>query len=134
MNLKSFRLGEAGFSIIEALVALAIFTIGILAVATMQIAAINTNSAAGASTRAIEIASDRIERLSMIDYDDAALLAANNPHTAAGVDGFSIEWNINENVDVDGDGVNDAKRIDVDVSWQTRKISLTCIRAKDYYK
>ena len=126
-----FENNNKGFSLIEVLIALAVFSIGILAVAAMQISAIKTNASAGNATRAIEIASDQVEQLLMTSYTGDDLLESKNPHTKGPIDGFTITWNIEEDIDVDKDGTNDAKRIDLKVSWQGRNVSLTCIRSQD---
>lgn len=131
MESNCFVSKNNGFSLIEVLVAIAVFSIGILAVAAMQVSAIKTNASAGNATRAIEIASDQIEQLLMTDYTGSDLLESGNPHTKGPIDGFTITWNIDEDVDVDGDGVDDAKRIDLKVSWHGRNVSLTCIRSQD---
>ncbi|MFO7761176.1 MAG: type IV pilus modification PilV family protein [Thermodesulfobacteriota bacterium] len=62
-----------GFTLTEIMIALAIFTIGILAVNAMQIASIKGNSKARQITEAGNLACDRIERIIALDYDDSAL-------------------------------------------------------------
>ncbi len=57
------RPGAAGFSLIEVLLALAVFSIGLMAVAGMQIASVNKNSAASMNTLAVEYASQWVEQL-----------------------------------------------------------------------
>jgi prepilin-type N-terminal cleavage/methylation domain-containing protein len=138
-ELKVFKFTKNyGFSIIEVLIALAIFSIGILGVVTMQISSANTNRNAGKITVAYEIASGQVERLlSLDDYDDTDLSAAtaDNPHdggTAGPGNSYSISWVVSE-VDIDNppDGDNDAKVIDVTVSWDDRQVTLSCIRGED---
>ncbi len=68
-----------GFTLIEIMVALAIFAIGFLAVSKMQITAINTNANARSSTTVITIAKDRAEELMALPYDDADLLGSAAP-------------------------------------------------------
>ena len=62
-----------GFTFIEVLVALAIFSIGILAVASMQIQSVNLNAKARVQTEATTLAVERLERLKMLPYDHADL-------------------------------------------------------------
>ena len=66
---------EAGFTLIEVIVALAILTIGILAVNAMQTAAIRGNMTASDITISSTWASDRVEQIFGMAYDD---LAVNN--------------------------------------------------------
>jgi prepilin-type N-terminal cleavage/methylation domain-containing protein len=82
--------GQAGFTLIEVLIALAIFSIGILAVAAMQINAANSNTAAGKTTGNITWASDRVEGLLGQNYDasdlDATVPFVAPPSAADGID------------------------------------------------
>ncbi|MEW6518818.1 MAG: prepilin-type N-terminal cleavage/methylation domain-containing protein [Thermodesulfobacteriota bacterium] len=64
---------QSGFTLIEVLIAVAIFTIGILAVNAMQTAAIKGNSSANRITESSSWASDRIETLIGLNYSDADL-------------------------------------------------------------
>lgn len=54
---------QRGFTLIEVLIALTIFTIGILAVATMQTSSIRYNSAAKLSSEAVFKAERKVEEL-----------------------------------------------------------------------
>jgi len=61
---------EAGFTLIEVIVALAILTIGILSVNAMQTAAIRGNMTASDITIASTWASDRVEQIFGMEYDE----------------------------------------------------------------
>jgi len=61
---------EAGFTLIEVIVALAILTIGILAVNAMQTAAVKGNMAASDITIASTWAADRVEQIFGMEYDE----------------------------------------------------------------
>ena len=65
--------GQGGFTLIETLMAMAIFTIGILGLFGMQTAAIKENLAANTITSGSIWAADRVEQLLGLDYTDAAL-------------------------------------------------------------
>ena len=54
---------DHGFSLIEVLIAMAIFSVGILGVATMQISSVKGNATAGGITDIATAASDKIEEL-----------------------------------------------------------------------
>ncbi len=60
---------EDGFSLLEVLLAVAIFSIGMLALSAMQISSIQGNDLAMDSTQAIILASDRLERIRAMDFD-----------------------------------------------------------------
>jgi prepilin-type N-terminal cleavage/methylation domain-containing protein len=74
MNLTKERtekvLGETGFTLIEAMIAMAIFAIGILALYGMQLAAIKENITANRISTGSTWAVDKIEQLLALDYED----------------------------------------------------------------
>ena len=69
-NTRAGIKNNKGFSLIEVLIAVSIFSIGILAVATMQIAAINGNKVAGKNTKAVTWSGDRADRILSLPYTD----------------------------------------------------------------
>jgi type IV pilus assembly protein PilV len=71
---------EDGFTLIEILIALTIFAVGLLAVAAMQNSAILMNSSAGKLTNVSTLGMDQIEKLSALPYTDPAFNPANNPY------------------------------------------------------
>ena len=62
-----------GFTLIEVLMALAIFAIGILAIAGLQIRSINMNAAARMQSEATTVAVDVMERLMSLPYEHPQL-------------------------------------------------------------
>jgi type IV pilus assembly protein PilV len=64
---------EAGFTLLEVIIAISILTVGLLAVASMQTAAIRGNDAAYRITEGATWAQDRLEYLMALPYDDTAL-------------------------------------------------------------
>lgn len=100
---------SAGYTLIEILIALTIFSIGILAVASMQIAAIKGNASANWVTEGAAWAADRIESLMAQPYNSADLNPAGNPHQAnSGM--YNIVWNVTDNG-------NSTKTVRVSVGW-----------------
>jgi type IV pilus assembly protein PilV len=59
---------ENGFTLVEILIALTIFAIGILGVASMQIWGLRGNASAIRHTQAATLAADRIEQLMTVNY------------------------------------------------------------------
>ncbi len=62
-----------GFTLIEVLIAVAIFAIGILAIAGLQIRSINMNAAARMQSEATTVAVDIMERLMSLPYEHPQL-------------------------------------------------------------
>ena len=105
---------QQGFSLIELMVAIAIFSIGVLAVATMQVSAISGNGGARKISDALVMAEDQLENLMALPYVSAELDPGLNPHRIdAG--GYSMVWNV-AMADLNGDGADDAKRISLSVN------------------
>ncbi|MDK9709052.1 MAG: prepilin-type N-terminal cleavage/methylation domain-containing protein [Desulforhopalus sp.] len=64
---------EQGFTLIETIVAIFILTVGIFALYSMQTTSIRYNAFSSAMTTSSTWASDRIEELLALDYDDPLL-------------------------------------------------------------
>ena len=107
-----------GFTLPEVLIAISIFAIGFLAAATMQIYASNNNRRSAEATEATSIASLHMERLMPLAFGDTDLDPAGNPHPAGGLNEgkYTIQWQVVDS-DENSDGVNDAKIINLTVSW-----------------
>ena len=145
-----------GFTLIEIMIAMVIFVVGMLSVAAMQTGATKGNNTANRSTRAFTWCSDRMEVLMTLPYTDANLVGAPDPGTlytpADGIDNdydgqideagesgvVEIMWTV-----VDNDGIAGAppapeftKSISVTVSWRTplgklKSLTLNTVRARN---
>ena len=95
---------EGGFTLIEVLIAITIFAVGLLAVAAMQNSAILMNSSAGKLTNLSTWGMDKIEELSALPYADPWLETAGNPpgndsagNTHQEVSGdYTISWMVTD--------------------------------------
>jgi prepilin-type N-terminal cleavage/methylation domain-containing protein len=87
--------GQRGFTLLEVMIALAVFAIGILAVSAMQINSINVNAGARMQTEATSVATDAMERLLALPYDHNQLDAdvTLNPHSQV-VGAYTVEWTV----------------------------------------
>ena len=103
---------DRGFTFVELLIVIAIFSIGILAVASMQVTTIHANSSARMSGEATVLAANKIEELMASDYNTDADL---NPGSHTLVEGaYTTDWVVTES-DIDGDGTNECKTVLVTV-------------------
>ena len=119
---------EKGFGLIEILIAITIFAIGMLAVGKMQITAIKGNSFANDLTKATTLAQDRMEKLIGLSYSDTGL-DANATADHNDVDGrYNISWNITTDHPIDN-----TKTIRVNVGWTDKgapkSVSITSMKA-----
>ena len=130
---------EDGFTLIEIMIAIAIFSIGILATMALQTGSSRGNTKARHLTSAATCATDRLERLIHLPYTHADLTAG--LHTPA-LDTDGIDNNYNGEIDEPGESgplrltwqVTDdspiirTKTVRVDVVWrdplQQKSISL----------
>lgn len=124
---------KAGFSLLEVLIALSIFSIGMLAVAKMQIMAIQGNEFSMRTFDASTLAHDRLEQLMGLTYtttSTAAGLAADTyseNQTRQGIT-YTVTWTIQNDVIA-----TNTKSIDVAVTWternRSRSLSVQGVRA-----
>ena len=87
---------ERGFTVIEVIVAMAVFTVGILAVASMQTKAMGGNYFASGVTESTTLAQDKLEELIALPYDDAELSAGTHNESSPPT-GYTITWEVLNN-------------------------------------
>jgi prepilin-type N-terminal cleavage/methylation domain-containing protein len=113
---------EQGFTLLEVLIAICILSIGLLGVAAMQVSATQGNSFASHLSEAVTYGQDKVEELMIISYGHSDLDAG--AHTEASPPaGYTVNWSIEDDPDIDGDGsadMDNAKLIEVTVTWQTK--------------
>ena len=125
---------DLGFTLLEVIVAISVFTVGLLAVVSMQVSAIRGNTAAGGVTEATSWLSDQMEKMMVLPFDhpqledrdgdgtdkgsgeDAKLgLEDVTPETAdhwVSRGRYSLYWNI-----APGEATKDTKTVKVIVTW-----------------
>ena len=102
---------KSGFTLLEVIVALAIFTIGILALYTAQTATIGYNSGASRMTTAVNWAAQTLEAIVSLDYRDltdqngdktsglSVTSTTGADYSAVSPDGrYTIVWNVVEDM------------------------------------
>jgi prepilin-type N-terminal cleavage/methylation domain-containing protein len=92
INSKKSR-DSRGFTLIEVLIAMAIFSIGILAVGSMQLSATRGSSSARLSTEAVILAQSQAETLILLPYNSSPALdtGSHGPNTV-GV--YRVRWEV----------------------------------------
>jgi type IV pilus assembly protein PilV len=123
--------GNKGFTLIEVLITMAIFSIGVLAVASMQYWSVRNTASGNVMTLAANLARAQMETLKSVpDVTSLTTGASLNPIDADGnpdPDGiFTRTWVIANPL-----GTSGTRRIDVTVGWrrqgQNRSVVLTSI-------
>ena len=113
---------EVGYTLIEVLIALTIFSVGLLAVAGMQTAAVRMNSTAGKLTNLSTWGMDKIEELSAIPYSDSLLDSAVNPHQEQLGD-YTISWTV-----IDNNPITNTKNITVTVIGRGKRMEFGILK------
>ena len=132
MEKSSNNKRDQGFTLLEIMIGIAIFSVGIMGVAAMQTTATTANSLAGKATSDLSWAIDRSEALLGLPYDHELLTAGthsvavgNLTMSTDGIDNDSdgqvdeageggninIEWRVTDNLPV-----NNTKTVDITVS------------------
>lgn len=133
---------ESGFTLVEVLMAITIFAIGILAIINMQLMSTWANARARGMTEGIVFAQNQVERLSALNYssdelkdadgDGAAGMEHRTQATADGSDlsnpRYQLFWNVRDDYPFIG-----TKTVRVFVVWndqqQTKWFSLDMTKA-----
>lgn len=104
---------QAGFTLVEVLVALMVFVIGVLSIAAMMPSGSRSVNRSGDVTRASELASACAERLLSTSYSDATLTSGSHFDPANPYDGkYYVGWSVEDN-----QPMAQCKRATVTVRW-----------------
>lgn len=103
---------ELGFSLIEILIAMAVFSVGILAVVNMQTAAMRANTFSANLTQVvIDLNQKKAEDLLSLDYSDSAI-SSGTTHGPEVSGIFSTSWQVTDN-----DPFTAVKTIIISTTW-----------------
>ena len=113
---------DAGFTLIEILIAMFILSFGLLSLASMQIVAIRVNTASSSLTSGSTLVQDKIEALMALQFDNADLADPTPVGTfqcypePAPPKGYSLTWC------VDNDATPPTvKTINIEAAWHDGK-------------
>lgn len=128
---------EAGFSLIEVLIAMLIVTIGLLAVGTMQVSALGGCASALSQSEAVGWGQAVVDEVLARPFDSDYLRSGTHPMaddpadivpvTGARARGYTINWDV-----ANDSPVPQAKSVTATVSWQSkglnRRVVLVSVR------
>ncbi|MBA2880640.1 prepilin-type N-terminal cleavage/methylation domain-containing protein [Desulfosalsimonas propionicica] len=108
MKLQLYKSHNSGFTIIEVLIALAIFSVGLLAMGALQSSTLKQTGDIGRKTEAWSVLEDQVERLKELQFYTnvsaqtfPADLTSGN-HSESRKEGrFTVDWNITDNTPID---------------------------------
>ena len=121
---------NGGFTLMEVLIAIAVFAIGMLAVGSMQISAVNNNFAARMRTEATILASEKMEELmSLENYDDPLLSDITHiwPDPVDPDAIYCMEWEVEEDYPL-----TSTKTITLSVRWTENELGCANFDTKDH--
>ena len=102
------RITNEGFTLVEVMIGMAIFLIGFLAVGSLQLTAINGNAGAREATEAATRATDQLETLITLPYDN---IVGGGPEARGA---YTVSWTVVETPSPK------FKTITVTVDWEQR--------------
>ena len=119
-----------GYTLIEVLIAMAIFALGFLALATLQIRSITQNASAKMITEATTMAVESLERLISLPYNHTDLGEQNSPHSVS-TGPYTIQWTVQDDMPVTA-----AKTIELRVTGANpyaKPITISYVKGQSFY-
>lgn len=105
---------QSGFTLIEAMIGVFVFAVGILAVMSLQNSSIHSNALARDTTEGAAFAADMVETLRTLDYEIDADLA-DGTHAPPSSDRYSVSYTIQRDAIIDN-----TMLMSVTISWMER--------------
>jgi len=123
---KHILTNTKGFTLIEVLMAMTIFSVGILAVASLQISAVHNNGLGNLITQATMLAQEKMESLKSTDDITALTDGSDTDIDHYGDSGgiFDRSWTISNPL-----GGSSSRQIEIAVQWNKRGVNRKVILA-----
>ena len=116
LNKRKNKTNDRGFTLIEVMIGLTIFTIGILGVMSMHLTSMQGDDSSRGFTEATNIALDQMENMMLTPYANLTSQAT----TTIG-EGYRVSWTISENTSWE------VKTVNMTIEWtdakQTRSLN-----------
>ncbi len=103
---------SSGFTLIEILIALVIFTISIVAFAGLTVTATRSGSYGGRMTEAVTLAQDKLEELKANSWEK--IVSGGDQKTGATGINYTRNWNVLET------GNRNLKTVSIKIDWKDR--------------
>ncbi len=103
---KTFLHDSTGFTLLEVLIGLVVFAVGILGINAMQVSSIKGNSKGRQVSEATNVAARQVETILSWEYDSAPLVDDDDGKDDTDADG-DIDSGDGTDQDLDNDGVDD---------------------------
>ena len=112
---------ERGFSLIEVMIAVTIFSVGILAVASMQLKSIQGNTIARTQTEASQLLANKAEEINMLPYnatDGHQIDVTEQPVKCGSNETYETSWTVENEADFSvGTSSFKARRVTATIAW-----------------
>lgn len=106
---------NAGFTLVEVLVAMIVFAVGVLSMATLMPSGSRSVNRSSDQTRASELLSESAENLLTASYSDSLLVAGSHSDPGNPYDGkYYVRWTVQ-----DDQPVTECKRVTLTAGWPT---------------
>jgi len=104
---------RAGFTLVEVMVAMVVFAVGVLSLATLMPSGSGSVNRSADQTRASELLSQSAENLLSASYNDSTLVAGSHTDPGNPYDGrYYIRWEVQ-----DGQPIAECKRVTITAGW-----------------
>ena len=106
---------NSGFSLLEVLLGITIFMIGMLGVTALNISSLKSNTFSGNMSEAVIIAGDKLEELMAMDFEN---VESGNESNIGRNDMYIVTWNVVDDEPLPAK----TKTINVSVEWSVKDV------------
>ena len=122
IKFKNILTNSKGFSILEVLLGITIFMIGMLGVTALNISSLKSNTFSGNMSEAVIIAGDKFEELMTFEFGHGDLAAGGHPpetYVAQNNLTYTVSWNVTDDAPLP----ERTKTVNVTVEWDIKDVN-----------